>query len=91
MPWREFKQLLSGLSPDTALGRIVAIRAENDKDILKHFTPEQRRIRNEWRLRTAKAKSAEETENVIEQFKQMFINMAGGEVKHGDECRRDRP
>lgn len=77
MPWREFKQLLAGLSPDTALGRIVAIRAENDKNVLKHFSKEQRRIRNAWQQRNAKAKNAEETERAIEQFKQMFLNLAG--------------
>lgn len=35
MSWDEFRDLLSGLSPDTALGRMVAIRAEEDKEILK--------------------------------------------------------
>ena len=38
MPWDEFSDLLSGIGPDTALGRIVAIRAEEDEEILKHFT-----------------------------------------------------
>ena len=47
MPWREFKQLLTGIGPDTPLGRIVAIRCEDDKDVLKNFTPDQRRIRAE--------------------------------------------
>lgn len=40
MPWDEFSDLLSGIGPDTALGRIVAIRAEEDEEILKHFTPD---------------------------------------------------
>ena len=31
MSWDEFRDLLSGLSPDTALGRMVAIRAEEEK------------------------------------------------------------
>ena len=54
MKWAEFASLLSGLGPDTALGRIVAIRTEDDKNVLENFTPEQHRIRNEWRYRRAK-------------------------------------
>ena len=78
MSWDEFTDLLSGISPDTALGRIVAIRAEEDKDILKHFTPEQRRIRNEWRTRQAMKISEEERDKFLESMKQAFIDMAGG-------------
>lgn len=77
MPWQEFRQLLAGISPDTALGRIVAIRAEDDKDILKHFSPEQHRIRREWQMRRAKAKTARQTADYIEQLRLGFIKMAG--------------
>ena len=42
--WDEFKALIAGLSPETALGRVVAIRSETDKDIIKHYTKDQRRI-----------------------------------------------
>lgn len=51
--WDEFKSLLAGLAPETALGRMVAIRSETDKDVIKHFTKEQRRIYDEWRERKA--------------------------------------
>ena len=44
MKWSEFRSLLVGIGPDTILGRIVAIRAEDDKDMLKNFTAEQRKI-----------------------------------------------
>ena len=44
MKWDEFKDLLTGIGPETPLGRIVAIRAEDDKEMLKQFTPEQNRI-----------------------------------------------
>jgi len=53
MSWGEFSTLLAGLMPDTPLGQIVSIRSEDDKEMLKHFTPEQHRIRNEWRSRQA--------------------------------------
>ena len=54
MKWSEFRSLLVGIGPDTILGRIVAIRAEDDKDMLKNFTAEQRKIRSDWRNRNVK-------------------------------------
>lgn len=78
MRWDEFCALLSGLGPETPLGRIVQIRAENDKEILKHFTKDQRRIRNEWRGRKAQSVSAENLDAFLEQMKQAFVQMAGG-------------
>ena len=78
MKWDEFKDLLSGLGPETPLGRIVSIRAEEDKDILKHFTKDQHKIRNAWRSKKAKQMSQNEIDNVLEMFKNAFISMAGG-------------
>lgn len=75
--WPEFKALLAGLDGTTALGRIVAIRAEEDKDILKNFTPEQRRIRSEYRKKIAKQVTPEEMTQVLDMFKKAFIQMAG--------------
>lgn len=78
MKWSEFRDLLVGISPDTALGRIVAIRAEEDKDVLKHFSKEQHRIRNEWCARNAKKIEPGNMEDILEQLRQGFISMAGG-------------
>lgn len=78
MQWSEFCALLSGLGPDTPLGRIVQIRAEDDKDILKHFTKEQCRIRSEWRNKKAKRISQKDVGAFLEQMKQAFVLMAGG-------------
>lgn len=77
MKWDEFKALLCGISPETPLGRIVSIRAEDDKDILKHFTKEQRRIRSEWRNRKAKAVAEDQLDDMLEMLKQGFITIAG--------------
>lgn len=75
MSWGEFITLLSGLNSKTPLGQVIAIRSENDKEILKHFTPEQRRIRNEWRSRNFKKLvtiSKEEAERQIKEFQEMM-------------------
>ena len=78
MKWSEFKALLAGIGADTPLGRVVSIRAENDDEILKRFTKEQHRIRNEWRSKKAKAITKSETVEFLEQMKQALISMAGG-------------
>ena len=70
--------MLSGVSPETPLGRIISIRSETDKDVLKHFNPEQRRIHSEWQNRLAKNKSPMDTERFLEEMKNAFIAMAGG-------------
>jgi hypothetical protein len=54
----------------------VSIRAENDPERLKEFTPEQRLIRSEYRKKIAKKKSSEEVKDAVEQFKQAFIQLA---------------
>ena len=78
MGWQEFKTLLAGLNPDTPLGRIVTIRSEEDKEIIKNFNPSQRRIYSEWRNKQAKNKSQSDTMAYLDSMKRAFIRMAGG-------------
>jgi hypothetical protein len=68
MSWDEFCTLVSGLLPETPLGQIISIRSENDKEMLKHFTKDQHRIRNEWRTRIHQ-KALDNPSAVIEQIK----------------------
>ena len=79
MKWDEFRALISGLSPKTALGRTVSIRAENDDEVLKSYTKDMHKIRNEWRTRIAKERSPQETLDFLESIKRTLIQMAGGE------------
>ena len=58
--WSEVRMLISGLLPDTPLGKIIQIRSENNKDMLKQFTPEMHKIRNDWRNRIARDKLKDE-------------------------------
>lgn len=76
MKWDEFTALISGLSADTPLGRIVQIRAENDKDMLKNFTKEQKRIRNEWRNRSAQKMDKATFDQEMFRLEKMFEAMA---------------
>ena len=78
MKWSEFCDFLVGLGPETPLGRVVAIRSEEDENMLKNFSKEQHRIRNEWRKKQAKNVSEKERMEALEQIKNAFISMAGG-------------
>lgn len=78
MSWDEFCDLASGLDPDTPLGRIARIRAENDKDVLEQFTPEQRKIRNDWMKKSAGKRSEDDVNNFLASMQEIFKNMAGG-------------
>ena len=78
MRWGEFCDLLSGISPDTPLGRVVAVRAEDDPEVVKLFTPAQRRIRNQWRSRQAKQVSEQDLNAFLRTMQDAFAQMAGG-------------
>lgn len=78
MSWKEFAYLLAGLNSETPLGRIVSIRAEEDRDTIKNFTPDQKRIRNEWKRKMAKGKSAESTAEMLNDLKEAFRKLSGG-------------
>ena len=45
--------------------------------ILKNFTPEQKRIRSEWRSRFAKKVSEKDAEQAIKEFQQMMAKAFG--------------
>lgn len=72
--------MVSGLMDDTPLGRVVGIRIEKDKDILKNFTPEQKQIRSEWQRFLAGKKSNDPKAQEVEltNLQSMIAGMFGG-------------
>ncbi len=76
--WDEFKSLLAGIAPETPLGRIVAIRAETDKEVIKHFNKEQMRIYDEWRKKAADAITPADYDKEMVKLEMMFAAMCGG-------------
>lgn len=68
--------MIEGLSGDTPLGRIVAIRAENDPDVIREWSADEKRIRNDYRKKMALQKSDKDVESALEGFKQAFIKLA---------------
>lgn len=76
--WGEFTALLAGLSPDTALGRVVAIRTETDDNVIKHFTSDQKKIYDEWHDRKAKTMSEATYNDEMAKLEAIFASMFGG-------------
>lgn len=74
MTWSEFVTLLTGIMPETPLGQIVNIRCEENRDILKDFTPSQHKIRNDWRSRNNSIvdMTEEEKEEEIRKVQDIF-------------------
>ncbi len=77
MTWDEFSSLLCGLGTESPLVRIVRIRSEKDRNVLKHFTKEQHKIRNDWigrKMTSGKTniKTIEERDALLKQIADMF-------------------
>ena len=76
MEWGEFSSLLSGLNGETALGNVVRIRSEKNPEVLKKFSPEEKRIRNDWLKKNAPNITEQDYKQAMENFKNMFKAMA---------------
>lgn len=76
--WDEFRSLIAGIAPETALGRVVAIRAETDEDVIKHFTRDQKRIHDEWRNQRASAMTSDDFGVAMKRLEQMMADVCGG-------------
>lgn len=72
MSWDEFCTLLSGIMPKTPLGQIVSIRNEEDENMLKNFSEEQHKIRDEWRSRQVEQMTDEEKEEQIKEIQEIL-------------------
>lgn len=73
--WDEFRSLLAGIAPETPLGRMVAIRSETDKNVIRHFTKDQKRIYDQWRNRKAEAMNQETYQQQMAFLEQMMAQL----------------
>lgn len=77
MSWDEFTTLLVGINGDTPLGHIVSIRAETDPERLKHFTADEKRIRNDWARRHRKViTDTKDRDAALAGFLEMFKSLS---------------
>ena len=77
MSWKEFSALLHGISSETALGKMVSIRAEEDKEILKSFTADQKAERTRWRTSQSTQYDEDDMEKAMANMEKMFANAFG--------------
>jgi len=73
--WDEFKSLLSGIDPETSLGRMVAIRSESDKNVIKNFNKDQKRIHDAWRNRKAETMPPATYKQEMKALEKMFADL----------------
>ena len=82
--YSDWIKMVSGLMDDTPLGRIVMIRSETDKERIKNFSPEQRRIQSDWkRFRSQRLQhfDSNDYDKQMRALESMFASLAGGEKK----------
>lgn len=79
MTWGEFSALLSGIAPDTPLGITVGIRSERDPEVIRKFTPAQRRIYDAWAGRGITMQTDEAAyQSMLRGMEQFFKSFSGG-------------
>lgn len=65
--------MVSCLCADTPLGRTVQIRKETDQNVLNKFTPQMKKIRNEWlNRRSAEQKEADYNKSMDEMLSMLL-------------------
>lgn len=80
--YADWAKLVSGLMDDTPLGRVVAVRSEDDPDMLKVFTSEQNRLRAEWKQfcgqKVLRESDEESVRLQMKNLERMIASMFGG-------------
>lgn len=85
LPYPEWAKLVGGLMDSTPLGRVVAVRAEQNRDVIAKMSPWQRKIRSDWQAFQAKKavkKPPEDLRRQMDNLERMLAKAFGGE-KHG--------
>lgn len=64
LSYPEWSKLVSGLMDNTPLGRVVAVRGEQDRKMIAQMSSWQRKIRSEWQAFVA-TKAAKRPESEL--------------------------
>ena len=73
--YADWAKLVGGLTDDTPLLRTVEIRRETDRDVIRRMTPDQLRIRSEWRTYQA-SRQTTDTQDMAQQQQQLQAMIA---------------
>lgn len=77
MPWDEFADLLSGLNEQTPLVEVARMRTTNDRERIAQMTPEQRRMRAEWKNRRARRMPKQSIDEFLSMMQAAFAASFG--------------
>ncbi len=87
LPYKDWAALVEGLMPESLLGRVVGIRAEQDREMIEQMGPQQLKIRREWqrflsgRSQKDEVELKKEMQNLQQALKQMYL--MGGDENEG--------
>lgn len=88
LPYKDWAALVAGLMPESLLGRVIGIRAEQDKSVIEQMSSHQLKIRREWQqfLNGYSLKNEEQTKQELENLQQALKQMY---LVGGDEYDRE--
>ena len=78
LKYSDWAKMVSGLMDDTPLGRVVQLRTEQDKAVLKRLTKEERQMRAEWAAFQRARRGPDHSETDITQLETMIAALFGG-------------
>lgn len=73
--YAEWARLVSGLMPETPLGKVVQIRMEKDPKIISKYGEYERRVRADWNKFKYSQQTAEQSSQSVEQLQSMLKNL----------------
>ena len=73
--YAEWARLVSGLMPETPLGRVVQIRMEKDPKVISKFGEYERKVRADWSKFKYSQQTPEQAEHSVEQLQDMLKNL----------------
>lgn len=76
--YKDWAMLVAGLSTQTPLGQTVAVRMEQDKEIIRRFSPQQKKVRAEWQnFLAARAFGSDDAKKNLQNLQMAFKQMYG--------------
>lgn len=73
--YAEWARLVSGLMPETPLGRVVQIRMETDQKVIAKYGEYERKVRADWNKFKHSQQTPEQSAKAIEDLQTMLKNL----------------
>ena len=73
--YAEWARLVSGLMPNTPLGRVVQIRMETDQKVISKYGEYERKVRADWNKFKCSQQTQEQSTKSVEELQMMLKNL----------------